>query len=62
MSTEFKRIEGSNTGRIVVYIDGVEAGFIEYKTRPDASLDVHETMVYEAFRGKGVARVYFLMN
>lgn len=59
MSTEFKRIEGSSTGRIVLYSDSEEAGYIEYETRKDGSLNVYETVIYEAFRGKGLAGLLF---
>lgn len=59
MATTFKNTEENSIGRIYILVDEKEAGFIEYKVREDNSINAHETMVYEDFRGQGIAGLLF---
>ncbi len=59
MNTSFTHIEQKNLGRVYIFVDGKEGGFIEYIIRADNSINAIETMVYEDFRGKGLAGLLF---
>ncbi|HNS41178.1 MAG TPA: GNAT family N-acetyltransferase [Taishania sp.] len=59
MNTSFTHAEEKTLGRIYIFVDGKEGGFIEYLIRADNSINAHETLVHERFRGKGLAGLLF---
>jgi predicted GNAT family acetyltransferase len=52
MSITFKNIDDNKEGKIVVEVEGNEAGFIKYKRLENGNIDAYSTFVKDEYRDK----------
>lgn len=49
----------ANRGRFYIYVDGKEAGYIQYQLLPSGNLDANGTLVYDEFRDQKLGTPLF---